>query len=490
MKSNLKIIFLFLLLVLSCVTFSQKDSYGKFSTIYIARTEQEGVGIESNITIENQPSFVLNTNEVVEFKIYSEGKISLFAFFKGDKSKLKCNLRVKNGNNYYVFLDRKVFFETQEVEVESFKAFIYKKEKTIKKEEALDNPIYAHTIDSTIKKEHQNNNYQLKKDKDSSYAIINFIRKSYLGFDRTCFISFPNQIDFGLPVGVLKYKVYSEGVVAISANYPGLSTLYCVIKVKRGQEYFIKLERLNFKEVSFEKVAEDLALSTPILKEENIDYPINKASLASIHKIVGQGTCFLISKEGYFITNYHCIEGAEEISIKGINGDFNTKYNAEVIASDPSNDLALLKIINTNVKLNLVPYGLRTTGVEQAEKVYALGFPKASSMGQEIKITDGIISSKSGAKGDISKFQISAAVNPGNSGGPLIDENGNIIGVICSKSTIAESASYAIKASNLEVFLKNIDGFSFPTFINTIKDKTLTEKIKEIKQFIFILESK
>jgi len=71
----------------------------------------------------------------------------------------------------------------------------------------------------------------------------------------------------------------------------------------------------------------------------------------------------------------------------------------------------------------------------------------------------------------------------------LIDEQGNLIGVIYAKSTIAESAGYAVKASYLELFLKNVDGFEFPTFINTIKDKPLTDKVTELKNYIFIVET-
>lgn len=203
----------------------------------------------------------------------------------------------------------------------------------------------------------------------------------------------------------------------------------------------------------------------------------------------GQGTCFAISPNGYLVTNYHCIENAKDITVKGIDGDLTTKYGATVVASDPSNDLAILKISNKNVKFNAPNFGFRSSGVAQAEKVYALGFPSAAAMGTEVKITEGIISAKSGVGGDISKFQISAAVNPGNSGGPLIDEQGNLIGVIFAKSTIAESAGYAIKASYLETFLKNVDGFEFPAFVNSMKDKPFTEKVADWKNYIFIVET-
>ena len=116
-----------------------------------------------------------------------------------------------------------------------------------------------------------------------------------------------------------------------------------------------------------------------------------------------------------------------------------------------------------------------------------MGYPYARTMGTELKVTEGIISAKSGAGGDLSKFQISAALNHGNSGGPLIDEDGNVIGVLYAKSTVAESAGYAVKASYLDVFLSNVEGFDRPVLVNTLKGKSVPEKISALKDFIWIL---
>lgn len=315
-------------------------------------------------------------------------------------------------------------------------------------------------------------------------------------------VSFSNQQRFTLAInGIINFKIYSEGDILITLDMlcaptesTSLSTksYQLTVPVKRGNEYFVfynagKLEELNSKDGSwYLKNLKNLSK-----QEENLEYPINKNSLKNITKKdgKGQGTCFLISVEGFLLTNYHCVEGANEITVRGIEGDFTTKYKAVVIGSDPSNDLAILKLSNKNLKFSSLPYSIRSSGVSQAEKVYAIGYPKAEAMGEEVKVTDGIISSKSGAQGDMSKFQISAAVNPGNSGGPLIDENGNLIGVIYAKSTIAESAGYAIKASYLETFLKNIEEFNYPTYINTMKNKSLPEMISELKKIIFIIET-
>lgn len=232
-----------------------------------------------------------------------------------------------------------------------------------------------------------------------------------------------------------------------------------------------------------------LSASGATLKvQEDPQNPWGEVS-ASSKQTKGQGTCFLLSSDGYLITNYHVIENAKEITVKGIDGDFTTKYGATLVASDQSNDLALIKLGNKNLKFETPPFGIRSNGVSTAEKIYALGFPDVEVLGEEAKVTEGIISAKSGAQGDVGKFQISAAVNPGNSGGPLIDEQGNLVGVVFAKSTIAESTGYAIKSGNLEAFLHNVDGFIFPNWVNTMADKSVVEKVAKWKTYVFIVET-
>ncbi|HTX88375.1 MAG TPA: serine protease [Bacteroidales bacterium] len=338
---------------------------------------------------------------------------------------------------------------------------------------------------------------------DIPHSLITFVRSGNM-FGSACRtdITFPNQASFNLSLSSLvKYTIYSAGEMYITLETfcPGStnsvatsSSQQLKMEIERGKEYYVFYNAGIFKEVEKEQVRKYLEkLKNVMVQEENLDTPINRASFADLVNKSGasQGTCFLISSEGYLVTNYHCVENATAITVKGINGDFTTRCLASVVATDPSNDLALLKLSNHYLKLAAPPYALRTAGVAQAEKIFVLGYPAAQEMGEEIKVTEGIISAKSGVQGDISKFQISAGVNPGNSGGMLIDEQGNLIGVIYAKSTIAESAGYAIKAIYLDAFLRNVEGFTFPEFVNTIKDKPLTEKIAELKNFVFILET-
>ena len=198
------------------------------------------------------------------------------------------------------------------------------------------------------------------------------------------------------------------------------------------------------------------------------------------------GTGFFISSDGYIVTCYHVIENHKEIKIKGINGDFTKAHIANVVTVDKTNDIAILKV---NAGLNLtLNYGIKWEQSEVGEDIYTLGFPLKTTMGKEIKLTNGIISAKSGFKGNISNYQISVPVQPGNSGGPLFDKQGNIVGIVNAKHVGTDNVSYAIKT----LILKNlIDSYSQSinySKSNLIIDKSLSEQVKLIKQDVILIE--
>lgn len=201
------------------------------------------------------------------------------------------------------------------------------------------------------------------------------------------------------------------------------------------------------------------------------------------------GTGFALTNDGMIVTNYHVIENGTSIKIKGINGDFSKTYNAVVMQKDPINDLAILKISEPSFKLlGKIPYIIIQNTKNVGESVNVLGFPLTATMGEEIKYTNGTISSKSGYQGDISCYQISAPVQPGNSGGPLFDSNGNIIGIVSSKHRDAENASYAIKSSYLLNTAESLTTTPKLNTLNTMAKISIQDKIKLIKQFVYIIE--
>ena len=107
------------------------------------------------------------------------------------------------------------------------------------------------------------------------------------------------------------------------------------------------------------------------------------------------------------------------------------------------NDLAILKIDDNNFSgrfLGKIPYCFSNQIKEVGDEIIVLGYPLRAVMGDEIKLTNGLISSRTGFQGDMTTYQISATVQPGNSGGPLLDSNGNLIGIISSRLYIESLA--------------------------------------------------
>ncbi|MFZ6778081.1 ABC transporter substrate-binding protein [Undibacterium sp. Ji83W] len=165
----------------------------------------------------------------------------------------------------------------------------------------------------------------------------------------------------------------------------------------------------------------------------------------------GTATAFAISKNGHLATNFHVINGMSEIIVF----DRDKKaYPAKVIASDRENDLAILSIDKTTIPLFLE----NTQRIRKGSEVSAMGFPNVDLQGYEAKFTNGTITAESGSNGDVRFFQISAPIQPGNSGGPLLDSRGSVIGIVTSKlndkltlmdGVVAQNVNYAVKVPYL-----------------------------------------
>ena len=160
-----------------------------------------------------------------------------------------------------------------------------------------------------------------------------------------------------------------------------------------------------------------------------------------------------IATNGIIVTNFHVVDGANGIDVfVNRNGEVKT-YNAKVLISDKANDISILKIEDKSfTNFAQLPYAVKTPILDVGTSVFALGYPMSDILGEEIKVTDGIISSKTGYQGDVVTYQISVPIQPGNSGGPLFDKNGNLVGITNAGVPDAQNVGYAIKVS----YLKNL----------------------------------
>ncbi|MBO6524003.1 MAG: trypsin-like peptidase domain-containing protein [Balneolaceae bacterium] len=201
------------------------------------------------------------------------------------------------------------------------------------------------------------------------------------------------------------------------------------------------------------------------------------------------GTGFAISKEGYIATNNHVVEGANTVVVKGIDGDFTKEYEARVIITDEKNDLAIIKIEDLSNQLQDIPYSLNNDLSNVGEDVFVLGYPLRATMGDEIKLTSGLISSRTGYQGDVTLYQVSAPTQPGNSGGPMIDNSGNIVGIVSAKHAGAENVTYAIKTRyllNLFELLPEQTDFTY----SSSNSLNFSDRISMISNFTYIIERK
>ena len=108
-------------------------------------------------------------------------------------------------------------------------------------------------------------------------------------------------------------------------------------------------------------------------------------------------------------------------------------------------------------------------------------------MGEEIKLTNGIISSRSGFEGDITTYQISAPIQPGNSGGPMFDLQGRLVGIVCAKHSGAENVGYAIKTSYLKNLVETVSSdLILPIHEGTVDDE-LKEQVKVLKKCVYMI---
>lgn len=157
-----------------------------------------------------------------------------------------------------------------------------------------------------------------------------------------------------------------------------------------------------------------------------------------------QGTGVIISKSGYLITNSHVINEASLIKIQL--GEIT--LNASVIFNDIENDIALLALQSDgNITQDFSPLYFNRTLPLIGDDVLALGFPLLNSMGYELKLTTGTISSLDGMEDDKRYIQFSAPVDPGNSGGPLLNSSGEVIGIVSAKHSTGTNVGYALKTS-------------------------------------------
>lgn len=198
------------------------------------------------------------------------------------------------------------------------------------------------------------------------------------------------------------------------------------------------------------------------------------------------GTGFLIDGTGLMITNAHIVKNSKNIRVVNSKGD---QFNAFVVRLDVLRDVAVIKIDDDEFKpFTTLPYGISKTSSDIAEPIFTLGYPR-----DEIVYGEGYLSAKSGYKGDTLSCTISVAANPGNSGGPVFNHDGEVIGILSAKETEAEGTVFAIQSKYIYQVLDELK--KNPLYKNvkmpsrsTVTGLEKTQQVKKIQDFVFMVK--
>ena len=199
------------------------------------------------------------------------------------------------------------------------------------------------------------------------------------------------------------------------------------------------------------------------------------------------GTGFLVDGKGIIITNAHVVNGSTTVVVQNSKGQ---EFRSRIIYNNLETDLAFIKIEDADFRsIGPLPYGIRKGSTELGEPLFTLGYPR-----EEIVYNEGYMSAKTGFNGDTLSFQIGVSANPGNSGGPVFNKNGEVIGIINARQKAAEGVVFAITAKNIFRSLEDVKKDS--TFQNirltvnsSIKNMDRVQQIKKIEDAVFMVKS-
>ena len=168
------------------------------------------------------------------------------------------------------------------------------------------------------------------------------------------------------------------------------------------------------------------------------------------------------------------------------------EFNSHIIFIDRAKDMAVLKIDDEDFKpISSLPYSIRKNSGELGEDVYTLGYPR----NDDITYNKGYLSGKTGHNGDSSSMQISLFANPGNSGGPVFNKNGEVIGILSKRETNAEGVVFAIKSKGIYQLIDDLKKSDTSTLkikipaTNKLKGKDIVEQVKQVEDCVFLVKA-
>jgi serine protease Do len=222
-------------------------------------------------------------------------------------------------------------------------------------------------------------------------------------------------------------------------------------------------------------------------QDNRINHIANATKLPSDKSITGIGSAFIVDTKGLLVTNAHVVRNAKGAIVTNHEG---AEFAANIVFNDPAHDIAILKIEDKDFKsMKAVPYSFRKKQMDIAEPIFTLGYPD-----NKFVYGEGYMSALTGHDGDTINCQIAVAANPGNSGGPVFNKNGEVIGMLSTRETQSEGVVYAIRTKYILQALNELKN-SAPEFATTkinfdskVKGMDKVQQVKRFEDYVYMLK--
>ena len=233
-------------------------------------------------------------------------------------------------------------------------------------------------------------------------------------------------------------------------------------------------EKKKLEEEEKKKIEEEKKRIADAKKKQEEEERKKKEEEAKLY-VIGSGTGFFVSAQGHIVSNDHVVGICRKVASE-INGEL--KY-FNILKTDQVNDLGLIKGDYKNPSF----LSIKSDGAEYGEDIVAFGYPLADALSTSVKLTRGIVSSLSGPGNNYSEIQIDAAIQPGNSGGPVLNMEGQVVGVASSglnKLYMLEKAEYIPENVNFAVASPTLTNFLKANGVPILKQSYDVKNTKEL----------
>ena len=253
----------------------------------------------------------------------------------------------------------------------------------------------------------------------------------------------------------------------------------------------------NYAELGGKREIITSSILPSISSPHNTDSPLQRGKSISLYS----GSGFLFGSENYVITNYHVVKGLKSIKVKFLGGEI---IEATVASVDENNDVAFLKLSkspqmpSSNIRIG------NSSKVRLGDKIFTIGYPATNILGMSPKYSEGVVNSIKGLRDNPAFFQISVPIQPGNSGGPLFNEQGEVVGITTSSldaglardamGATPQNVNYAVKSAFIRNLMPTIPEIMLANkgivVVPNEPENSLSSFIDRVKRNVVLIEGK